>query len=135
MASVAGGCQHHVMTRLGLVLDCADPDGLAEFWAKALNTTVGADYGGEFVLIGPPSGSGPYLGLQKVPEAKNGKNRAHFDIEVPDEREAVDRLVDLGARVLWREDPHPHGWTVLAETDEEWEHTPQFHGFARPAMG
>jgi len=27
------------------------------------------------------------------------------------------------------------GWTVLAETDEEWEHTPQFHGFARPAMG
>ena len=27
------------------------------------------------------------------------------------------------------------GWTVLAETDEEWEHTPQFHGFTRPAMG
>lgn len=27
------------------------------------------------------------------------------------------------------------GWTVLAETDDEWEHTPVFHGFARPAMG
>jgi len=27
------------------------------------------------------------------------------------------------------------GYTVLAETDEEWEHTPEFHGFARPAMG
>ncbi|MGH3409435.1 MAG: VOC family protein [Streptosporangiaceae bacterium] len=53
--------------------------------------------------------------LRQVPEAKLGKNRAHFDIAVPDEAEAVERLVGLGARVLWREDCQTQHWTVLAD--------------------
>lgn len=41
----------------------------------------------------------------------------HMDVEVPDEGSAVDRLVQLGARVLWREDFHTHHWTVLADPE------------------
>jgi Glyoxalase-like domain len=46
---------------------------------------------------------------------KLGKNRVHIDVEVPDERSAVDRLVGIGARVLWRQDFQTHYWTVLAD--------------------
>ena len=40
-----------------------------------------------------------------------------MDVEVPDEGPAVDRLVQLGARVLWREDFHTHHWTVRADPE------------------
>jgi hypothetical protein len=38
-------------------------------------------------------------------------------VEVPDESAAVDRLVKLGARVLWREDYQAYHWTVLADPE------------------
>ena len=99
----------------GVTIDCADPRTLAEFWAKALNTTVGADYGGEFVLIGPPSGSGPYLGLQKVPEARAGKNRVHIDFRAEDRAAEVARLVSLGATQVGEHTVPGLSWTVLQD--------------------
>jgi hypothetical protein len=38
-----------------------------------------------------------------------------MDVEVADEAAAVDRLVQLGASVLWREDFGTRHWTVLAD--------------------
>jgi hypothetical protein len=52
-----------------------------------------------------------------VPEPKAGTNRAHFDVAVPDEGEAVQRLAGLGARVVWREDFRTHHRTVLADPE------------------
>jgi hypothetical protein len=40
-----------------------------------------------------------------------------MDVEVADEAAAVDRLVQLGASVLWREDFGTHHWTVLADPE------------------
>jgi predicted enzyme related to lactoylglutathione lyase len=45
-------------------------------------------------------GSGPQLLLQKVPEAKGGKNRMHIDIHVPDIDAEAARLEGLGAKRL-----------------------------------
>ena len=82
--------------KLGLVLDCADPQRLAEFWSAALGyTTLGA--AGNYVLLVDKAGHQPKLLLQHVPEAKVAKNRMHFDIETATVDEEVARLEELGA--------------------------------------
>ncbi|HKX70717.1 MAG TPA: VOC family protein [Acidimicrobiales bacterium] len=76
---------------IGLVLDCSDPEGLAEFWAPALGY-VSLGTAGSYVLLLPDGKPGPKLLLQQVPEAKTVKNRMHLDIETADiETEAPPR--------------------------------------------
>ena len=85
--------------RLGLVLDCADPDRLAEFWSAAIGySTLGG--AGNYVLLVDESGQQPKLLLQRVTEPKSGKNRMHFDIETP----AVDDEVECGRALVCRHD-------------------------------
>jgi Glyoxalase-like domain len=121
-----------VAVRFQLAIDCADPDRLARFWAAALGYVlepppdgfaswddywrqVGVseqDLGiGEDCIV-DPSGGGPRIWFQVVPERKTVKNRLHLDIcagggrDVPrsTRRERVDaevrRLTDLGATAL-----------------------------------
>jgi hypothetical protein len=116
--------------RYQLVIDCADPEPLARFWAAALGYEFEPppagfdswdDYwrdlgfpeedlgGGEDRII-DPTGRGPRIWFQVVPERKAAKNRWHIDISagggraVPMEtrRQRVDaeaaRLVGLGAQ-------------------------------------
>src|SRR5437870_10893273 len=64
--------------KLGLVLDCADADKLAEFWSAAIGYTMlgGA---GSYVLLVDDTGQRPKLLLQRVDEPKAGKNRrSHY---------------------------------------------------------
>jgi hypothetical protein len=69
---------------LGMItIDCANPQGLAEFWTAALGVTVEADYG-PFVMLARPAGGGPALAFQQVPEPRAGKNRVHVDFGAPD---------------------------------------------------
>ena len=118
--------------RFQLVVDCADPEPLAWFWAAALHyelesppdgfeswdaywRDVGVpehELGGGADCIVDPTGSGPRIWFQVVPDRKVVKNRLHIDISVsggralPIEtrRQRVDaeaaRLVDLGAEFL-----------------------------------
>src|SRR5437764_12223684 len=82
---------------LGLVLDCDDPNKLAEFWSGAIGyTTLGG--AGNYVLLVDADGKQPKLLLQRVDEPKSGKNRMHFDIETPTVDQEVARLEALGAR-------------------------------------
>lgn len=85
------------MTKLGLVLDCSDPEALAEFWAPALGYTV-VGGAGAYVMLLPTESGPPQLLLQRVPEPKGAKNRMHLDIHVVDIDAEADRLVALGAR-------------------------------------
>jgi len=104
--------------QLGLVLDCADPDRLAEFWAKAIGyTTLGG--AGSYVLLVDEAGQQPKLLLQRVGEPKAGKNRMHFDIETPTVDEEVSRLEGLGARRLVDEALKEQGtrWVVMADPE------------------
>jgi predicted enzyme related to lactoylglutathione lyase len=102
---------------LGLVLDCADPDKLAEFWSAAIGyTTLGG--AGSYLLLVDESGQQPKLLLQRVGEPKSGKNRMHFDIETPLVDDEVARLEALGATRA--EDPRvEHGarWVVMADPE------------------
>jgi len=105
-------------TTLGLVLDCADPDKLAEFWSAALGyTTLGG--AGNYVLLVDSDGSRPKLLLQRVDEPKSGKNRMHFDIDTPAVDAEVARLEALGAHraVANAIEEHGNRWVVMADPE------------------
>jgi hypothetical protein len=85
-----------------LVIDCADPEPLARFWAAALGYELEpppdgfASWDGYWRDVGvpedelgtgadciiDPGGRGPRIWFQVVPERKAAKNRLHFDIGV-----------------------------------------------------
>jgi predicted enzyme related to lactoylglutathione lyase len=103
--------------KFGLVLDCADPERLAGFWAEALGyTNLGrAD---PYVLLVDEAKQRPKLLLQQVAEPKPGKNRMHLDVEADDVDGEVRRLEGLGARRV--EDPmeeHGSRWVVMADPE------------------
>ena len=86
--------------RFQLVIDCADPDALANFWAAALGYVLEPppagfatwnDYWREVGVpedelfegadcIVDPEGVGPRIWFQVVPDVKSVKNRLHLDI-------------------------------------------------------
>jgi len=85
--------------RLVLVLDCADADALADFWASALGFRREA-YAAPYVRLTDPRGRWPDLLLQQVPEPRHGKNRMHLDVQVLDVHAEAERLTGLGATVV-----------------------------------
>ena len=102
----------------GLVLDCADPERLAEFWAEALGyANVGS--AGVYVALYPREGTGPKLLLQRVTEPKATKNRMHLDIEVPDIDMEAARLCGLGAQRVSDDTHSEHGSTWILMADPE----------------
>jgi hypothetical protein len=88
-----------------VTFDCAEPERVARFWCEVLGYVVPPAAGGTACV--DPSGVGPRLYFQRVPEGKAVKNRVHLDVRVGtglvgDERLAVlqaecARLVALGA--------------------------------------
>ncbi|OKI64019.1 VOC family protein [Micromonospora sp. CB01531] len=119
-----------------ITFDCADPAGLAAFWADALGYRVQDPPKGfesweqalEAMGVPPerrndasavvdPEGVGPRLFFQRVPERKQVKNRVHLDVRAAPglEGEArmaaleaeADRLVFRGATRLGRHEPAP----------------------------
>ncbi|GAB3119435.1 VOC family protein [Streptomyces calidiresistens] len=110
--------------RIQITFDCADPLRVARFWCEVLGYVLSPPPEGfagwdDFVDSLPagerspwagcadPTGAGPRLYFQRVPEGKVAKNRVHVDVRagiglVGEERLAVlraerDRLVALGA--------------------------------------
>ena len=118
MASDVRGWDDGVMTRLGLVLDCADPDGLAEFWAKALGYAI-VGGAGAYVMLLPSEPGEPQLLLQRVPEPKTAKNRMHLDIHVADIDAEAARLETLGARRVSSSPYEESGtrWHLMADPE------------------
>ncbi|MDY6997289.1 MAG: VOC family protein [Actinomycetota bacterium] len=99
-----------------ITVDCADPDGLAAWWAEAAGGEVNAVAPGNFVMV---TGEGrPALGFQLIPDPTPGKNKVHLDFHADDKEAEVARLVELGARETGR---HSFGaeftWVVLADPE------------------
>lgn len=80
-----------------VVLDCAEPQRLEEFWRAALGYRSLLSVKDIVVLVPDNEFRSPLI-LQRVPEAKNGKNRMHIDIIRDDVEAEVGRLEALGAK-------------------------------------
>ncbi|MFD3549266.1 VOC family protein [Streptomyces sp. NPDC058655] len=88
-----------------VTFDCAEPERVARFWCEVLGYVVPPQSSASACV--DPSGAGPRLYFQRVPEGKTVKNRVHLDVRVGtglvgDERLAAleaecTRLVALGA--------------------------------------
>ena len=106
-----------------LVVDAADPPGLARFWSAALGWEVAAEEPGEVVVWPhgydyPAPGALPLV-FVPVPEPKTVKNRVHLDLasaSVDHQAAEVGRLLGLGATradIGQRDVP----WVVLADPE------------------
>jgi hypothetical protein len=120
-----------------ITFDCAEPERLARFWCEVLgyvppeppegfatwndfNQTRPAEERDSWFACTDPTGVGPRLYFQRVPEGKVVKNRVHLDVRVGtglvgDERLATleaesARLMALGAK---------HVRTLLADEENE----------------
>lgn len=81
-----------------LVIDCSDPDRLADFWCAALDYRRHGQVA-QYRSIVPAEGrDGPKVILQQVPEHKSGKNRLHIDVAADDLEAEAARLIAAGVR-------------------------------------
>jgi hypothetical protein len=88
-------------TGIQVVFDCADPNGLATFWAGALGYRlqdppegfaswedwlrahgIPEDHWNDASAVVDPEDRHPRIYFQRVPEAKTVKNRVHLDLNI-----------------------------------------------------
>lgn len=102
----------------GITIDSAEPRSLADFWTKALDLEIEADHEGFYMILRPRANkSQPYIGLQKVPEERAGKNRVHIDFGTDDRAAEVARVVALGATEVSEHVMPGLTWTVLQDPE------------------
>ncbi len=104
--------------RFTFTIDSTDPGRLATFWAAALGYTAVGEFGVFWPLF-PADASEPAFNIQRVGDAKVGKNRMHLDVHVDDLEAEVARLVSLGASTMSAAVicEHEHRWFVMADPD------------------
>src|ERR671920_506683 len=95
-----------------VTFDCAEPERVARFWCEVLgyvtppppegfatweeyNRTQPPEKRGSWFACTDPSGVGPRLFFQRVPEGKIVKNRVHLDVRVGTGLVGDERLVAL----------------------------------------
>jgi hypothetical protein len=137
-----------VATPLQIVFDCADPATLGAFWADALGYVeqpppegfpswdafleeigVPVDQRNSAYAVVDPSGSGPRIFFQKVPEGKTVKNRVHLDLNVgggsgialEDRKTRIEaeakRLTAAGASVVGPRGERDEYWIVMQDPE------------------
>lgn len=104
-----------------LVIDCRDPQRLAQFWCEVLGYSV-LDVEDGAIEIGPPEGFGgvqPTLILSPSTDPKTGKLPLHIDVSPTDRDQAaeLDRLLALGARPADVGQTGNERWHVLADPE------------------
>ncbi|TDB96841.1 VOC family protein [Actinomadura sp. 7K534] len=104
-----------------LVLDCRDPEALAEFWCEALGFVV-LLRDGDDVEIGPREGFGglqPTLVLSRTDDPRPGKLPLHIDVSPTDRDQdaELERLLAAGARHADVGQTGEESWYVLADPE------------------
>lgn len=97
-----------------VTFDCAEPERVARFWCDVLgyvvppppegfasweeyDASLPPEEQGSWFAILDPTGVGPRMYFQRVPEAKVAKNRLHLDVRVGTGLEGAERLAVLEA--------------------------------------
>ncbi|WP_329235580.1 VOC family protein [Streptomyces sp. NBC_01460] len=97
-----------------VTFDCSDPRRVARFWSEVLgyvmtpppegfdtwedfDRTQPSEDRGSWAVCTDPSGVGPRLYFQRVPEGKTAKNRVHLDVRVGTGLVGAERLAALEA--------------------------------------
>ena len=100
-----------------LALDALDHQRLADWWCAALGyarreARQGEEWPEDWpVLVMDPSGHGPMIWFNPVPEARAGKNRMHLDVWGD-----IGQLLRMGATLV-RARGAEISWDVLADPE------------------
>ncbi|MGW0252360.1 VOC family protein [Nocardia goodfellowii] len=106
-----------------LVIDCADPQRLADFWCEVLGYVELGWEGDTHLEIGPPEagfgGPQPTLVFAGGGPPGGGKLPLHFDVNPTDRDQdaELERLLALGARRVDVGQPGAASWHVLADPE------------------
>jgi hypothetical protein len=130
--------------KLQITFDAANPHALCRWWAALLGYEVedghdlvsrlladcviseaqvvrvdGRLFFADAVAARDPSGDGPRLLFQRVPEPKTAKNRMHLDLPVPPDNldSEVERLNQTGASLVGFNSHPGHRWAVMADPE------------------
>ena len=104
--------------KLQVTFDCADTERVARFWCEVLGYVPDPDDDGSVSACVDPTGVGPRLYFQRVPEGKVVKNRVHLDVRVATGLVGAERLAVLEAECA-RLLPLGANRVQLLEADEE----------------
>lgn len=106
-----------------LVIDAADPEGLAAFWSGVLGyVELGREDDGS-IEIGPPGvgfgGPQPTLVLSPSSDPRPAKLRLHIDVSATDRDQdaELERLLALGAEPADIGQSGTESWHVLADPE------------------
>jgi catechol 2,3-dioxygenase-like lactoylglutathione lyase family enzyme len=101
-----------------IVIRCYEFDKMLAFWREALHYVPREPAKDGWVVLRDPTGRGPNVSLDKVPEKGSGKrSRLHLDLYTDDREGEVERLVKIGAtRYPWRYKPG-QDFIVLEDPD------------------
>jgi hypothetical protein len=80
-----------------VTFDCAEPERVARFWCEVFDRSLPPEHQGSACACVDPSGVGPRLFFQRVPEGKVVKNRLHLDVRVGTGLVGDERLTTLEA--------------------------------------
>ena len=89
--------------RIGLTVDCPDPDTLARFWERFIGyRRRPANEGSPYITVERPDGfeGPPHITFQQVPEPKTTKARAHLDLFVDHAEPMVTEMLEAGATLV-----------------------------------
>jgi hypothetical protein len=99
-----------------ITFDTTDPEGLAAWWARALDGEVNPIAPPFFVVVSRPEGPG--LAFQQVEDPTPGKNKVHIDIRTDDDLDdEAARWIEAGATSLGKRSAGDFQWVTLADPD------------------
>ncbi len=104
-----------------ITIDCLDPERLSGFWTEVLGVEEDSRIGepAQYVMLKAPAPGVIPLQFQRVPEAKQGKNRLHLDLTVTDIESVAARVQALGGSRGPEGDFDEAGyrWRVMADPE------------------
>jgi len=99
-----------------VTFDCADPPGLAAFWAAVTGLHPGT-VNSFMAELGADRPEGPRMMFIQVPEAKAAKNRVHIDLGADDLESETDRVLGLGAELVGRYSEWGATWATFRDPE------------------
>lgn len=99
-----------------VVIDCSEPQVLADFYAALLGVEVAAKFPG-FIWLRPQRKGGYSLAFQQVPDPTPGKNKVHIDLHIDDLTGMSDRVEELGGGLLDQHSLPGFVWNVYTDPE------------------
>ena len=100
---------------IAATIDCTDLEAMTRFWGGLLDVEFKTVEHFGFLAHAPDRKV--TIWLQKVPEAKVGKNRVHLDFVVSDLDAALERVTALGGDVGERQEWEGFVWNVCTDPE------------------